>query len=93
MAGLIRSNLVVASGTAVSRITGLVRIVIFGMVIGQTALADAFDGANNAPNAIYELFIGGVLSASLVPSSLGSLIMITKRTTTLTPSSALPCMC
>ena len=35
MAGLIRSNLVVASGTAVSRITGLVRIVIFGMVIGQ----------------------------------------------------------
>jgi putative peptidoglycan lipid II flippase len=67
MAGLIRSNLVVASGTAVSRITGLVRIVIFGMVIGQTALADAFDGANNAPNAIYELFIGGVLSASLVP--------------------------
>jgi putative peptidoglycan lipid II flippase len=67
MAGLIRSNLVVASGTAVSRITGLVRIVIFGMVIGQTALADAFDGANNAPNAIYELFIGGLLSASLVP--------------------------
>ena len=67
MAGLIRSNLVVASGTAVSRITGLVRIVIFGMVIGQTALADAFDGANSAPNAIYELLIGGVLSASLVP--------------------------
>ena len=67
MAGLVRSNLVVASGTAVSRITGLVRIVIFGIVIGQTALADAFDGANNAPNAIYELFIGGVLSASLVP--------------------------
>ncbi len=67
MAGLVRSNLVVASGTAFSRITGLVRIVIFGMVIGQTALADAFDGANNAPNAIYELFIGGVLSASLVP--------------------------
>jgi putative peptidoglycan lipid II flippase len=67
MAGLLRSNLIVASGTAVSRITGLARIVIFGMVVGQTALADAFDGANNAPNAIYELFIGGVLSASLVP--------------------------
>lgn len=67
MAGLVRSNLVVASGTAISRITGLVRIVIFGMVLGQTALADAFDGANNAPNAIFELFIGGVLSASLVP--------------------------
>lgn len=65
--GLIRSNLTVATGTAMSRVTGLIRIVIFGIVIGQTALADAFDAANNAPNAVYELLIGGVLSASLVP--------------------------
>jgi putative peptidoglycan lipid II flippase len=65
--GLMRSNLTVATGTAMSRVTGLIRIVIFGIVIGQTALADAFDAANNAPNAVYELLIGGVLSASLVP--------------------------
>lgn len=65
--GLMRSNLIVATGTAMSRVTGLIRIVIFGIVIGQTALADAFDAANNAPNAVYELLIGGVLSASLVP--------------------------
>ncbi len=65
--GLLRSNLTVATGTAMSRVTGLIRIVIFGIVIGQTALADAFDAANNAPNAVYELLIGGVLSASLVP--------------------------
>ncbi|MEK7292444.1 MAG: murein biosynthesis integral membrane protein MurJ [Actinomycetota bacterium] len=65
--GLMRSNLTVATGTAMSRVTGLIRIVIFGIVIGQTALADAFDVANNAPNAVYELLIGGVLSASLVP--------------------------
>lgn len=65
--GLMRSNVTVAAGTAMSRITGLIRIVIFGIVIGQTALADAFDAANNAPNAVYELLIGGVLSASLVP--------------------------
>jgi putative peptidoglycan lipid II flippase len=66
MTGLARSNLVVAAGTAVSRLTGLARIVVFGVIIGQTALADAFDSANNSPNAIYELLIGGVLSASLV---------------------------
>ncbi len=65
--GLMRSNFTVATGTAMSRLTGLIRIVIFGIVIGQTALADAFDAANNAPNAVYELLIGGVLSASLVP--------------------------
>ena len=66
MTGLVRSNLVVATGTAVSRLTGLIRIVVFGVIVGQTSLADAFDSANNSPNAIYELLIGGVLSASLV---------------------------
>ncbi len=65
--GLVRSNFTVATGTAMSRVTGLIRIVVFGIVIGQTALADAFDAANNAPNAVFELLIGGVLSASLVP--------------------------
>ncbi len=66
-AGLLRSNLVVAIGTALSRLTGLIRIVVLGYVIGQTALADAYNAANNSPNAIYELLLGGVLSASLVP--------------------------
>lgn len=67
MSGLVRSNLVVATGTTVSRITGLARLIVFGIVVGQTALADAFDLANNVPNAIYELLLGGVLAASLVP--------------------------
>jgi len=66
-AGLVRSNIAVASCTALSRLTGLIRIVVFGIVIGQTALADAYDGANNSPNSIYELLVGGLLAASLVP--------------------------
>lgn len=61
------SNLGVAAGTLASRITGLIRIVVFAAVIGQTALADAFDIGNNAPNVIYELLIGGALTATLVP--------------------------
>ena len=64
---LLRTNVAVAAGTAVSRVTGLARIVVFGVVIGQTALADAYDGANNSPNSLYELLIGGVFSAALVP--------------------------
>ena len=67
MSNLLRSNLVVALGTALSRVTGLLRVAVFAIVIGQTALADAYNGANNSPNAIYELLLGGVLSASLVP--------------------------
>ena len=62
-----RANLIVACGTALSRMTGLIRIIIFGAMIGQTALADAYDAANNAPNVVYELLLGGILAASLVP--------------------------
>lgn len=61
------SNLGVAGGTLASRITGLARLVVFAAVIGQTALADAFDVGNNAPNVIYELLLGGTLTAVLVP--------------------------
>ena len=67
MSGLLRSNLVVASGTALSRITGLLRLVVFGAVIGRTALADAYLLANETPNIIYDLLLGGLLSATLVP--------------------------
>jgi putative peptidoglycan lipid II flippase len=67
VSGLLKSNLVVAVGTALSRVTGLVRVAIFAIVVGQAALADAYNSANNSPNAIYELLLGGVLSASLVP--------------------------
>lgn len=64
---LLRSNAVVALGTGLSRFTGMLKVIVFGIVIGQTALADAYDGANNSPNAVYELLLGGVLSAALVP--------------------------
>lgn len=64
---MFKDTLVVAIGTAMSRLTGLLRVVVLGVIIGQTALADAFDGANNSPNSIYELLVGGLLAASLVP--------------------------
>ncbi len=74
MSSLLRSNVVVATGTLLSRLTGLVRLAVFAAVVGQTALADAYNGANSSPNAVYELLLGGVLSASLVP-------MFTKQAT------------
>ena len=65
--GMLRSNLVVGLGTALSRVTGLIRVSVFAIVLGQRALADAYNSANSSPNAVYELLLGGVLSASLVP--------------------------
>ena len=67
MSGLLRANLIVASGTALSRISGLARIMVFAFVVGQTALADAYKLANETPNIVYDLLLGGVLSATLVP--------------------------
>ena len=67
MSGLLRSNVVVASGTAISRVTGLLRIAVLTYVLGQTALSDAYLLANETPNIVYDLLLGGLLSATLVP--------------------------
>ncbi|MEY2754835.1 MAG: hypothetical protein RJB65_1193, partial [Actinomycetota bacterium] len=68
MSSLLRSNVAVATGTALSRLTGLARVAVLGAVLGTpSAVADAYDLANGTPNIIYELLLGGVLSSSLVP--------------------------
>jgi putative peptidoglycan lipid II flippase len=64
---LLRSNITVAVGTALSRITGLIRLMVFGWIVGQTALSDVYVIANETPNIVYDLLLGGVLSATLVP--------------------------
>ncbi|MEP1124373.1 MAG: murein biosynthesis integral membrane protein MurJ [Ilumatobacter sp.] len=67
MSGLLKSNLTVAAGTALSRVTGMLRLTVLGGVLGSTALNDAYVNANETPNIVYELLLGGVLSATLVP--------------------------
>ena len=67
MSSLLKSSAVVATGTFMSRLTGLIRVSVFAYVMGQSALTDAYNGANQTPNIVYELLLGGVLSASLVP--------------------------
>jgi hypothetical protein len=67
MSGLLRSNVVVAGGTALSRVTGFLRLTVLLYVIGQTALSDAYLIANETPNIVYDLLLGGLLSATLVP--------------------------
>jgi putative peptidoglycan lipid II flippase len=66
-AGLARSTAVQAVGTALSRITGFGRIFALAYAIGADRLADTYTLANNTPNIIYELILGGVLSGTLLP--------------------------
>ena len=63
-----RSSLLMASGTLVSRILGFARAVLLAAAIGVTTdAADAFGVANQLPNNVYAIIVGGVLNAVLVP--------------------------
>ncbi len=62
-----RSSARVALGTALSRLTGFGRLAAMAYAIGFTRLTDTYNLANTTPNIVYELLLGGVLSATLVP--------------------------
>ncbi len=62
---LLKDNLVVAAGTALSRVTGVARLLaVYGLAVD---LRDVYLQANNTPNIVYELILGGILTATLVP--------------------------
>jgi putative peptidoglycan lipid II flippase len=66
--GLGKAGLLLASGTAVSRILGFVAAIILARTLGTVGSgADAFALANQLPNNIYALIAGGILTAILVP--------------------------
>lgn len=57
-----------ASGTVISRVLGFARAVLLAAMIGVTTdAADAFGVANQLPNNVYAIIVGGVLNAVLVP--------------------------
>jgi putative peptidoglycan lipid II flippase len=62
-----RNAAIMAAGTTLSRLSGFGRVLAVGWVLGQGRLADAYNQANTVPNTIYELLLGGVLSATLLP--------------------------
>ena len=66
-ANLIRSSSVMGLGTIISRGTGLIRNLLLVAALGTGLLGDAFNVANTTPNIIYNLLIGGALSAVFVP--------------------------
>ena len=53
--------------TAFSRVLGLLRTVVFAQTVGAGCLGTAYVTANQVPNLIVELAIGGALSSAMVP--------------------------
>jgi putative peptidoglycan lipid II flippase len=56
-------------GTVLSRITGVARLAAIAAALGlaETKLTDTYNLANTAPNIIYELVLGGILTSVFVP--------------------------
>ncbi len=64
---LVSRSGVVAAGTLLSRVSGLLRLAVTLAVLGDGLLGDTYSAANNTPNIVYELLLGGILTATLVP--------------------------
>ena len=68
-AHLVRSTAAMAVGTTLSRVTGFLRVAAMAFAIGvaESRLPDAYNVANNIPNIVYELILGGILTSVFVP--------------------------
>jgi putative peptidoglycan lipid II flippase len=64
---IIRSSSIMAVGTLLSRITGLVRNLLLVAILGTAVLGDTYNVGNTMPNIIYNLIVGGALTAVFVP--------------------------
>jgi putative peptidoglycan lipid II flippase len=64
---LYRASGIMALGTIISRITGFVRGILIVAVLGTTLLADTYNVANTMPNILYNLLVGGALTAIFIP--------------------------
>ncbi len=66
-ASVARSTALMSIATLGSRATGLIRTWAMAFVLGNGFLTSSYQLANNMPNTIYELVVGGILGAAFIP--------------------------
>jgi putative peptidoglycan lipid II flippase len=66
-AGIARGAGVIAGLTILARILGLARTLVFSQTVGATCLGTAYATANQVPNLVYELVLGGAMASVMVP--------------------------
>jgi putative peptidoglycan lipid II flippase len=65
--GIARGVAVVAGLTILSRVLGLVRTLVFSQTVGASCLGTAYVTANQVPDLLYQLILGGALTSAMVP--------------------------
>lgn len=68
--GTARDSVTVGAWTALSRGTGVIRVVVIGAVLGPTFLGNTYQLTNSLPNLIYYGFLAGSLFVSLLVPAL-----------------------
>ena len=63
LAGIARGAALIAGLTMLSRMLGLVRTLVFSQSIGASCLGTAYITANQVPDLVYELIVGGAKTA------------------------------
>ena len=63
-----RGAAVTTLASALSRVTGFIRVVAVASAMGTTFLANTYQTANTAPNIVFELLAAGVLTSIFVPT-------------------------
>ncbi|MEY3383159.1 MAG: hypothetical protein RLZZ17_897, partial [Actinomycetota bacterium] len=64
---VIRSSALMAAGTLISRITGFIRNILIVALLGTSLLGDTYNVGNTMPNILYNLILGGALTAVFLP--------------------------
>ncbi len=70
--GLAGAAILIGAATALARVAGFGRQVVFNGTVGQTALGTAYATANTVPNIIFEIVAGGALASLVVPVLAGA---------------------
>lgn len=71
--GLLASAALIAAVTAVARVVGFGRWLVFSTQVGAACVGDAYTRANTVPNLLYEVVAGGALTGAVVPLLAGPL--------------------
>ena len=65
--GIARGAVLIAGLTVLSRMFGLIRTLVFSQTVGASCLGTAYVTANQVPNLVYELVLGGALTSAMIP--------------------------
>ncbi len=65
--GIARAAVLIGAITIVSNIVGFGRQLVFAHTVSATCLGTAYATANQVPNIIYDIVLGGALTSVLIP--------------------------